>query len=239
MTTTANPHHALGRDVWTAARHPLARFLRGLAAGEPIPNDGAWTRVTPWGPNIQAILCFGTHSILAVSYDFTDNQLEELGVNGGPEATSARVLSHLAGPTGWIGAPNMLMLADGTGNENGDSEPLVSRPDLNQRPTVEIARRTMTEVQVLGHPNPEEHDVVVIGNGVGGLRGIAVEIAPERRGQGHGPDLLHRALASIPENEVIASAVFAGDAAMAAAFMAKGFTHIGSIQYFSSRPERR
>ena len=60
---------AAATEPWTTARHPLARLLRSVAAGQFPHQDGAWTRVSPWIPTLQAIVGFTGHSILAVSYD--------------------------------------------------------------------------------------------------------------------------------------------------------------------------
>lgn len=223
--------------VWTAARHPLARFLRSVAEGTPAPLDGSWVRVTPWSPSVQAVLSFGGHSILAVSYDISDVQLTEMGIDGWGIASTPQILTQMAGPSGWIGLHESLFLGRGRGE--GTGEPLVSRPDLAGSPVVERARRVLTEVQVMGFPDPEQRDVVVLAHGVGGLREVDVDVAPERRGAGHGRELLRRALHSVPENELVAASVFAGDAAMINAFLGEDFSLVGSIQYFSTRPERR
>lgn len=239
MTVMTAPALAGGEAIWTPARHPLARFLRGVATGSAPAADGSWMRVSPWSQHIQAVLSFDGHAVLAVSYDFTDNQLTEMGVDGWGNAANPRILTQLAGPSGWIGSHDVLLLGAGRGSESGGGEPLVSRPDLAQRPAVEHAKRILTDVQVMGRPDHDDRDLVILARGVGGLREVSVDVAPERRGGGHGADLLVRALASVPENELIASPVFAGDAPAVAAYLAAGFVHVGSVQHFSSRPERR
>ncbi|MDO5698207.1 MAG: N-acetyltransferase [Dermatophilus congolensis] len=239
MTVMTAPALAGGEAIWTPARHPLARFLRGVAAGTPPVADGSWMRVSPWSQHIQAVLSFAGHAVLAVSYDFTDVQLTELGVDGWGNAASPRVLTQLAGPSGWIGSHDMLLLGAGRGSDSGGADALVSRPDLAHRPAAEHAKRILTDVQVMGRPDHDDHDLVILARGVGGLREVSVDVAPDRRGDGHGVELLARALASVPENELIASPVFAGDAPAVAAYLASGFVHVGSVQHFSSRPERR
>lgn len=238
MTVVTAPALAGGEAIWTPARHPLARFLRGVAMGSAPVADGSWMRVSPWSPDIQAVLSFGGHAVLAVSYDVSDVQLTEMGVDGWGNAANPRVLTQLAGPNGWIGSHDLLLLGRGRG-ESGASEALVTRPDLAHRPAAEHAKRILTDVQVMGRPDPSDQDLVILARGVGGLREVSVEVDPERRGQGHGAELLVRALGSVPENELIASPVFAGDAAAVAMYTAAGFLHVGSVQHFSSRPERR
>ena len=68
------------------------------------------------------------HTIVAVSYDVVDAQLLDLGVSAGDGAFSARVISTLAGPTGWIDAPRVLLSALGTGA--GQHASLTFRSDL-------------------------------------------------------------------------------------------------------------
>lgn len=239
MSVMTAPALAGGEAIWTPARHPLARFLRGLATGSAPASDGSWIRVSPWSQHVQAVLSFGGHAVLAVSYDFTDVQLTEMGVDGWGNAANPRILTRLAGPTGWIGSHDLLLLGAGRGSDSGGAEALVSRPDLSHRPVAEHAKRILADVQVMGSPDHNDHDLVILARGVGGVREVTVDVAPERRGTGHGAHLLERALDSVPENELIASPVFAGDAAAVAAYIAAGFVHVGTVQHFSSRPERR
>lgn len=223
--------------IWTPARHPLARFLRELVTGTRPPQDGGWTRVTPWAPQIQGILAFPGHAILAVSYDHTDAQLTDLGVDGWGGAHDPRVVTTLA-KNGYIDTLDLLLL--GVGRGQGDvSDRLVSRSDLSHHPRVEHARRTRSEVQVFGSADPSVQDVVVLARGIGGLREISVEVDPAGRGQGRGVELVEAALHSVPENELVAACATPANLPAVRTLQKAGMQEYGTVQLFTDRAERR
>ena len=224
--------------LWTPARHPLARLLREVAAGVFPEADGGWIRVSPWSPSIQGILAFTGRAVLAVSYDVSDARLGDLGVDGWGGAHDPSVLTELAGPTGWIDTLDVLMLASGRGSQ-GSTGPLVSRPDLAKHRIAEYARRVRTDVQVMGRPEPDRHDIVTLGHGVAGLREISFEVEESLRGRGTAHELIGMALAAVPEHEVVAACVAPGNAAGLRACLRAGFAPVGGVQLFSSRAERR
>ena len=160
-------------EPWTTARHPLARLLRSVAAGQFPEPDGALARVSPWIPTLQAIVGFPGHTILAVSYDVSDRSLIDLGATGNEAPFSARVVTALAGPTGWIGPQQVLLVAVGTGS--GNSGELVARADLSRHPFVENVKRIRQDIQVLGSADADP-DIVVLGRGVAGVREISVQV---------------------------------------------------------------
>jgi hypothetical protein len=223
--------------VWTPARHPLARLLRDVAAGQFRQADGGWTRVSPWSQQHQAIIALAGHAILAVSYDVSDATLADLGVNGLGMAHHPSVVSALAGANGWIDFLEVLMLGVGTGG--GSSQALVSRPELSKHPLVEHVRRTSQNLQVLGSRDSGNTDVVVISQGVAGLRQVSVAVAAENQGRGLATGVFHQALSCVPENELVVACTPAGNASALRAALNCGFVPVGSIQLFSNRPERR
>lgn len=230
MTVTA-------AEPWTTARHPLARLLRGVAAGSYPQADGTWTRVSPWIPTVQAMVGFSGHTIVAVSYDVSDDKLVDVGVDGQGNAFSPRVIASLAGPTGWIGVPQTLLVNLGTGSADGGR--LVARPDLSRHPFVESAKRTRQDIQVLGTSDPENPDIVVLGRGVAGIREISVLVHPSRRGRGLGATLARDGLGCVPEFEVVLASIPSYDASALRCFLGAGFTAIGGVQLFSNRPEHK
>lgn len=230
MTTTA-------AEPWTTARHPLARLLRSVVAGSPPDADGGWTRVSPWLPTVQAVVAFTGHTIVAVSYDITDAQLIDLGVDGAGGALSPRVFASLAGPTGWIGAPQLLFAALGTGG--GQHAELTSRSDLARHPYVEASRRSHQDLQILGAGDADSVDLVVLSRGVAGVREIGVYVHPAGRGRGRGATLARTALDAVPENEVTLASSTLGDAAALRALTTAGFMPIGAVQMFSTRSEHK
>ena len=228
MTATAT-------EPWTTARHPLARFLRTVASGHPPIADQEWTRVSPWSPTVQGMVRLTGHTIVAVSYDVVDAQLLDLGVNAVGGAFSARVISTLAGPTGWIDAPRVLLSALGTGA--GQHASLTFRSDLTRHPFVEAAQRTRQDTQVLGSVDPAAAEIVVLGRGVAGVREISVYVPPAGRGRGRGTALAREALNTVPENEIILAAATIGDAAGLRGLLRAGYAVIGGVHLFSNRPE--
>lgn len=177
------PDTATATDPWTtraAPAGPLARLLRTVVSGHPPIADQEWTRVSPWSPTVQGMVRLTGHTIVAVSYDVVDAQLLDLGVSAGDGAFSARVISTLAGPTGWIDAPRVLLSALGTGA--GQHASLTFRSDLTRHPFVEAAQRTRQDTQVLGSVDPAAAEIVVLGRGVAGVREISVYVPPAGRG---------------------------------------------------------
>ncbi|WP_168581546.1 GNAT family protein [Gephyromycinifex aptenodytis] len=223
--------------IWTPARHPLARFLRELATGNRPPTDGGWLRVTPWAPHVQGILSFPGHAVLAVSYDHTEVELSDLGVDGCGGAHHPRVVTALA-KDGWIDSLDLLFLGAGLGEQPG-TEPLVTRHDLARIPLVEHARRVCSEVQVFGRPDPGSEDVVVLSRGIGGLRELFFHLAPQRRGHGHGVELVRAALRAVPENELVVACSAPANRPAVLTLERAGLAPVGSVQLFSDRPERR
>lgn len=228
MTVTAS-------EPWTTARHPLARLLRSVAMGQLPQPDGHWVRVSPWIPTIQAVVAFPGHAVLAVSYDVTDVSLVELGVDGQGGAFTARAVTALAGQHGWIGPPQVLLSAVGSGmGQPGD---LLARSDLTRHPSVVAARRTIQDAHVMAAGSPEQPDVVVLGRGVAGMREIAVSMA--RTGDPRAGDLVRDALGCVPESEVVLMCVPTYDAHGLVAAREGGFTPVGGAQLFSTRPEHK
>lgn len=224
-------------EPWTTARHPLARLLRSVTAGQFPPPDGAWSRVAPWTPTLQGVVGFTGHTILAVSYEVSDDALRELGATGHDGPFSARVVAALAGAAGWIGPPQVLLAALGTGSGVGGG--LVARPDLVRHPFVEGVRRVRQDVQVLGTVDPEP-DLVVLGRGVAGVREISVE--PSRRAQhapGRGAALVAAALGTIPQGEVVLTSTPVSDGRALNTAIEGGFRPIGGVHLFSDRPEHK
>ncbi len=227
MTATAT-------EPWTTARHPLARLLRSVAAGQFPEADGAWTRVSPWIPSLQAIVGFTGHTILAVTYDVSDDALVDLGATGNEGPFSARVVTALAGASGWIGPPQVLLTALGTGS--GHAGDLVARSDLTRHPFVESAKRIRQDIQVLGSTDADP-DIVVLGRGVAGIREVSVKVG--RSGHGRGEALFAAALATVPEYEVVLAATPIFDGHILNCAIAAGFRPIGGVQLFSNRPEHK
>ncbi|TFV64516.1 N-acetyltransferase [Geodermatophilus sp. DF01-2] len=210
------------------AGHPLAALLTEAAEGRFPPADGAWRRVPPWRPGLEAVVAFTGHAVLAVADDVTDARLHELGVHGLGGAQDPRVVTALAGPDGWIDSLDALLVARG----RGGASPLVERPDLHGHPRASFAAAVRGNLRVLGFPDPARSAVAVLGTGVGGLTELSVELEPERRSRGAGAALVRAALEQVPAGEPVVAAVAPGNAASLRAVLAAGFVPVGSSQLF-------
>jgi RimJ/RimL family protein N-acetyltransferase len=97
---------------------------------------------------------------------------------------------------------------------------------------VSFAAAVRDDLQVLGHADPSREDVVILSRGLAGLCELSFEIEPARRGRAGAAGLIADALRSVPEGELIVSAVSPGNAASLRALLAAGFTPLGSLQLF-------
>jgi GNAT superfamily N-acetyltransferase len=198
--------------------HPLQATLRAVAEGTFPPVDGLVEAVPPYLPGVEAVVSFTGHAVAA-----TTLALEELvaaGADGFAGALSPPVLSLLAGPAGTVDVLDVLLVAPGTGGGS-----LVERPDLAGHPRVRYAHGWRTDVRVFGN----EHGLVTLSRGLGGMHELSFEVTPDRRGRGHGRALLRQARTLVPTGEPLFAAVAPGNAASLRALLAADFTPIGSV----------
>ena len=169
--------------------------------------------VLPYLPGVEAVVSFTGHAVVA-----TELALEELvgaGADGYAGALSLPVLSLLAGPGGVVDVLDVLLVARGTGGGL-----LAERPDLAGHPRVRYAREWREDVRVFGN----EHGLVTLSRGLGGMRELSFEVTADRRGRGHGRALLRQARTLVPAGEPLFAAVAPGNAASLRALLAAGFT---------------
>jgi GNAT superfamily N-acetyltransferase len=198
--------------------HPLGAALLAAADGVFPPVDGLVEVVPPYLEGVEAVVSFTGHSVVA-----TTLPLEELvaaGADGLAGATSLPVLSLLAGPDGTVDVLDALLVAHGTGDAS-----LPERLDLGDHPRVRYARTWRTDVRVFG----DEHGLVTLARGLGGMCELSFEVAQDRRGRGDGRTLLREARALVPAGAPLFAAVAPGNAASLRALLAAGFAPIGSV----------
>lgn len=218
-------------DGGGGAEHPLARLLVSAAEGRFPPVDGAWRRVPPWRPGLEAVVAFTGHAVLALDPSTPDALLEDLGVDGLGGAHDPRLVSALAGPHGWIDSLDVVLARRGTGTATRVPR-LVPRPDLADHPRARFAARVRDDVVVLGHPPPDRTAVATLSRGLAGLRELSFELEADRRGGGAGAALVADALTVVPAEELVVAAVSPGNAASLRALLATGFVPLGSLQLF-------
>jgi hypothetical protein len=217
--------------------HPLATLIAEAAEGRFPAIDGDWHRVTPWRPDLEAVIGFTGHAVLAVAEDVTDLELKALGVDGFGGAYHPRVISTLAGPDGWIESLDLIMVGRGTGPKRPvPGGKLVPRPDLADHPRARYAAGMRAETTVLGYAQAERSAVVIIARGLAGLTELSFELEPERRSHGSGATLIADAVNTVPTGELVVAQVAPGNAKSLRSLLAAGFVPIGSSQVF--RPAR-
>jgi hypothetical protein len=218
--------------------HPLAELICEAAHGRFPASDGGWQRVTPWRPELEAVVSFTGHAVLAVADDVNDAELDALGVDGFGGAHHPRVISTLAGPDGWIENLDLIMVGRGTGPRRPvPGGRLVPRPDLISHPRAQYALGLRSGVTVLGYAAADRGDVVTTAQGLAGLTELSFELEPEWRGSGSGAVLIRDAVNTIPAGELVVAQVAPGNAQSLRSLLGAGFVPVGSIQLY--RPARK
>jgi hypothetical protein len=211
------------------AVHTIAEVLSKAAGGDFPSVDGTWQRVEPWRPGIEGVIAFTGHAYLAVDGDVSDGTLSALGPDGFGGASNPRLVARLAG-RGWIDSLDIVLVARGTGGEPR----LVPRSDLRNHPRAEHATVVRTDVTTFGYAAPEDHTLVTLSTGLGGLPEVGLESDPA---QDHtGGDIVRDALTLVPEGEVVVAACAPGNARALRAFLSAGFEPVASAQLW--RAER-
>ncbi len=202
----------------TGSSHPLAAILTAAAAGRFPPADG--------GVDVLPRDADGTHAVVELtghSFVLTDRpalDLLALGADGFGGCTHPDVLRWLAGPGGWIGSLDAVLVAAARPGEQ-----LAERRDLEHHPRVERARAHRREVRVYG----DERGLLTLGRGLAGRLELSVELHDETgRSDGAGRALIGAGLAAAPPGDLVWAQVSPGNAASLRAFLACGFVPVGS-----------
>ncbi|MEO5608196.1 MAG: N-acetyltransferase [Ornithinibacter sp.] len=209
-----------------AATHPVAALLVAAWRGPRPPVDGSWARVQPWRVGVHGVVAVTGRALVSAPDGVTDAELEALGVDGWGHAHDPRVMTHLAGPDGWVDVLDAVLLAEGT----GEREPgVVARPDLHEHPRVRHARQIRGDVQVFGFPG-DDLSVLTIGRGLGRLREMSLQVAPSLRGRGVGTLLARAARGLVPAGEPVVASVAPANVPSVRAVLRAGFEPVGSVQ---------
>jgi hypothetical protein len=217
--------------------HPLAHAIVATIKGIFPAPDGGWHRVRPWREGLEVVVAFTGHAVFCLADDVPDHRLRALGADGFGGAHHPRLVAELAGPRGWIGSLDLLLVARGASTPgpltpSAPGPSLVPRPDLSGHPRVAYAGRFRDNLVVLGLPEPERTAVAIVGRGVAGLTEISYELEPERRGGGEGRALVAAALRGVPREELAVACVAPGNAASLRSLLGAGFVPIGALQLF-------
>lgn len=197
----------------------LAQLMQQVARDEFPAADGGVTVIAPdRTTGLHAALSFTGHAVIA-----TDRTLDEvlaLGADGLAGVHAPEVLLGLAGPGGWVGVLDVVLVAHGTGAGDAALEPVDHHDDHHR---VGYARDLRIDVRVLA----DEHGLVTLGYGLGGRTELGVELTGADHGVGHGRRLLRDALDAVPAGEAVFASCAPGNARSLRALLASGFRVIG------------
>jgi GNAT superfamily N-acetyltransferase len=197
--------------------HPILPLLLAAAGDTFPPVDGQAVFLPPLGPDLQAVVSFTGHAVVATALppsDFADLDLDGFG-----SALHPALLQRLAGRHGQVGVIDVTLAAQGAG---GGALP--ERGDLDGHPRVRHARALREQVRVYG----DERGLVTLGRGLAGRTELSIEIDTEQQGQGHGRSLIRDALGLAAAGCPVFAAVSPGNARSLRAFLAAGFRPIAS-----------
>ncbi|MFC1413113.1 hypothetical protein ACEZCY_09370 [Streptacidiphilus sp. N1-12] len=209
--------------------HPLLRLLLDAADGHFPPVDGTVAVVPALGRGLEVATAFTGHAVIATG--LPDAEVQAQGPDGFGGSMAPDFLRWIAGPRGWVGSIDNVLVARGTGGS--PQLPLLDqRSDLADVHRVRYAREVRDDVRVHG----DKRGLVILASGVAGRRELSIEAAPEGHGRGWGRSLLADALTLVPAGEPVFAAVAPGNARSLRAFLATAFVPIGSEVLI--RPQR-
>jgi hypothetical protein len=196
--------------------HPLLRLLLDAADDRFPPVDGRVTVLPGLGRGLSCSVAFTGHAVVATPRP--EAEVLAQGPNGFGGSLTPDFLRWLAGPRAVVGETDVMLAARGTGGESI----LTKRQDVSGHPRVCYARAVRTRVEVYG----DERGFVTLADGLAGRRELSIEL--ERPGAGQGRSLLLDSLALVPAGAPVFAAVSPGNARSLRAFLAAGFTPLGS-----------
>ena len=197
--------------------HPLLAFLHAAANDTFPPVDGAVTVLPPLGHGWECSVAFTGHAVVATSKPAAEVAARADGFGG---SMSPDVLRYLAGPAGFVGVIDVMLVARGTGSPARSTLPV--RTDADDHHRVRYAREMRQDVTVYG----DERGLITLADGLAGRREISVEAAEPNRGWGRA--LIAEGLGLVPEGELLFAAVSPGNARSLRTFLGLGFVPIGS-----------
>lgn len=195
--------------------HPLLEVLTAAAEGRFPPVDGGVTVVPPLAGGWECSVAFTGHAFVATTR--SEAELLAHGADGFGGSMGPDVLRFLAGPSGFVGVTDVMLVRRGTGTSK-----LPLRLDADDHPRVQYARQYRSDVRVFG----DERGLVTLAAGLAGRCEMSVEASAHNKGWGTA--LIAEAVGLVPEGELLFAAVSPGNARSLRAFLGLGFVPIGS-----------
>jgi len=209
--------------------HPLLTHFLNAADGHHPPVDGGVTVLPPLAHGLECSVGFTGHAFVATALPAP--QVTAAGPDGFGGALTPDFLRLLAGAGGWIDSIDVTLFARGTGGPAA----LPAREDLRDHDRVRYAHTIRDDVHVHG----DERGFVTVASGLAGRTELSIELDEPGRVTGAGRALLRDALTLIPAGEPVFAAVAPGNARSLRAFLATGFTPIGSEVVLRPAPDAR
>jgi GNAT superfamily N-acetyltransferase len=202
-------------------RDGVAALLAGVARGSYPPPDGSVTLLPQPSPRDAGVFGFTAHAVIFASVD--------------PGWVAGQL------PPGNLGAPMspafLASLAERTGRRVNGIDLLCTAPQLPGPPALPLVPLTSSEhprvARARHYRDPvrvweADGGVVLVGAGIAQRWEVAVEVDPDARGRGLGRELALAARHLIPPGVPLWAQVSPGNAASVRAFLAAGFTPVGS-----------
>lgn len=194
--------------------HPLLALLHAAADNVFPPVDGRVTVLPPFTNGWGCSVAFTGHAVVATTRPADEIAARADGFGG---SMAPDFLRYLAGPTGFVGVIDVMLVARGTG-----TSALPVRTDADDHHRVRYARDLRSNVTVYG----DERGLITLADGLAGRRELSVEAAETNRGWGRA--LIAEAVGLVPEGELVFAAVSPGNARSLRTFLGLGFVPIGS-----------
>jgi hypothetical protein len=213
--------------VEAPTRHPLLDILYEAAAGRFPPQDEAAEILpSPPGPS-DAVCAFTAHHVIATSLD-PDVVRAHLPEDPFTGPLSPAFLHRLGEDLGSSpGSLDLVMAVSGARPATSFSLRRVLDGDHPR-----LARAARHRTRVTAYEPPEGGGIVILGRGLAGRLELSVEVDAPERDAGLGRTLIRAGLGEAPFGEPVYAQVAPGNAASVRAFLAAGFTPIGSEVLF-------
>lgn len=211
--------------------HPLRAILEEAARGRFPEPDGGVTFLPPPPGRSQAVCGFTAHHVIAADVEPADVR-EHLDGSDLGAALNPGFLSWLGHRLGVApGSLDVVLTAPGVA---GDRNAVALRPARGiTHDRLSMAERYRDELTA--YTDADERAILILGRGLAGRLEVSLEIDASARGQGLGRRMLVAGRAVVPEGEIAFAQVAPGNASSLRAFLAAGFSPIGSEVLFLTR----